>query len=224
MNILKQNDLFSLLMKNLPTKPRIIEIGAFIGNHTIKFINYFPESEIYSFEPVPVIYKALCKRTKPYKNIRCYQVAISNEIGKELMFIAQNPKKSEKMSSANSLHKAKNRLKFSPIEYSKSCIVNKTTLDAWFFQNQISAPIDLLWIDAQGHEYHVFQGAHSVLKFVHWIHVEVHFGKPYEEQKEYQEVLAWLASHGFVEIARDFSETHSWFFGNVLLKKIETDI
>lgn len=216
--MLKQNELFSLLIRSLPQKPRIIEAGAFIGNHTIKFMTHFPDATIYSFEPVPQIYKELCYRTKQYNNVHCYQQAISNKNGETTLFIAHNPQKPEKLSSASSLHEAKNRRHFSPIVYPHQIQVNTITLDSWFNTHQIDLPIDLLWIDTQGHEYYVLEGAKELLKSVRFIHVEVHFGNPYEKQKEYQEVLGLLEKQGFIEIARDFNETSTWFFGNVLLK------
>jgi len=218
MNILQAHELFSLLIRSLPKKPRIIEVGAFIGNHTVRFVAYFPDAEVYAFEPVPHIYQLLCERTDQYKNVHSYQLAVSNEGGTASLFVASNPQKPGKVSSASSLHKAKNRLAFSPIVYPKMIQVKKTTLDAWISQYQVSSPIDLLWIDTQGHEYYVLEGAKNLLKFVRFIHVEVHFGNPYEEQREYREVLDLLEKQGFIEIARDFSETESWFFGNILLK------
>ena len=205
-------------MQSLRKTPRIVEVGAFTGNHTVQFIAYFPDAEVYAFEPVPTIYQFLCERTNHHKRVHCYQLAVSNKIGETTLFVAHNPQRPTKASSASSLHKAKNRLAFSPIVYPEVIQVKKITLDAWAVQHPILLPIDVLWIDTQGHEYYVLEGAKNLLQFVRFIHVEVHFGNPYEGQKEYQDVLEFLGNQGFIEIARDFSETQSWFFGNILLE------
>lgn len=218
MNILQTHQLFALLINSLPKKSRIIEVGAFIGNHTVKFIEHLPDVEVYAFEPVPHIYRSLCERTSQHENVHCYPLAVSDEVGQAALFVAHNPQKPTKVSSASSLHQAKNRLAFSPIVYPETIQVQKTTLDTWILQSQISLPIDLLWIDVQGHEYYVLEGAKNLLKSVRLIHVEVHFGNPYEGQREYNDVLNLLEKQGFVEVARDFSKTDIWFFGNVLLK------
>lgn len=234
MRILKQDELFSLIMSLLPPKPCIIEVGAYVGNHTMKFINYFPDAAIFSFEPVSKIYELLKNNVKIHENIHTYNLAVSNYNGSSPLYIAKNPKKPHKISPASSLLQAQNRLNFSPIIYDKTIMVETITLDSWYKSTFAKAPadgvatpnntlhisIDLLWIDAQGHEYAILEGAQDILKKITYIHTEVHFNQAYKDQKDYTEVISFLEQHNFIEIARDFDNTIDWFFGNILFKKI----
>lgn len=220
MRILKQDELFSLIMWLLQPKPLITEVGAYTANHTLKFIEYFPDATIFSFEPVPEIYQLLKNNTKNYKNINTYNIAVSDCDGFAPLYIAKNQKKPTKISSASSLLQPKNRLNFSPIIYEKEIIVETTTLNTWYTTNTIQKNIDLLWIDAQGNEYQILKGAQDMLRKISYIHTEVHFNQAYQGQKDYEEVIFFLEQHNFIEIARDFDNTTDWFFGNILFKKI----
>ena len=48
------------------------------------------------------------------------------------------------------------------------------------------------------------------------IYTEVEFLEAYEGQYLYEDVKRFLYNHDFIDIAQDFSDTTSWFFGNVL--------
>jgi len=265
MRILKQDELFSLIMSLLPQKPCIVEVGAYIGNHTLKFIKKCPDSTIFSFEPVPEIYQALQKNVANYPNIYLFNQAVSNTNDFGELYIAQHPirlrqghggqasGREKKLCSASSLLKPQNRLNFSPIVYDKTITVETITLDMWYKStfakassftkvsadksavypsepwrnrdgvatpnNTLHISIDLLWIDAQGYEYEILEGAKNMLSQVKYIHTEVHFNQAYENQKDYTEVIEFLKKYNFTEIARDFNNIDDWFFGNILFKK-----
>src|ERR1700731_1994337 len=131
MHILKQDELFSLIISLLPQKALIIEIGAYKGNHTLQFIKQYPDATIFCFEPVPDIYKELKKNVEKYSNVHIFNLAVSNDDGIAPLYVAQNPQKRQKLSSASSLLRPKNRLHFSPIIYDNIINVETITLDTW---------------------------------------------------------------------------------------------
>jgi FkbM family methyltransferase len=219
MQIVKQNELFSLLLSRLTWQPRIIEVGGFTGNHTVKFITHKPDAEIHVFEPVPSLFETLKKNTSQFSSISCYQYAVSDQNGVKTLFLAHHPKKPDLISPASSLHKPHKRTEFSPMMYTKTMDVSCMTLDFWRKTYLIQMPIDLLWIDAQGHEFHILQGAKALLPFVSYIHVEVHFNQAYQQCTDYTTIISFLQTHNFIEVARDFSETEHWFFGNILFER-----
>jgi FkbM family methyltransferase len=165
------------------------------------------------------LFETLCKNTTSFPSIFCYQYAVSDQSDTKPLFLAYHPKKTTSVSPASSLHKPDKRTQFSSLIYSGTIEVSCISLDFWHQTYRIALPIDLLWIDAQGHEFHILRGAEKLLPFVSYLHVEVHFNQAYQQYTDHTDIIAFLETHDFVEIARDFSETKSWFFGNILFER-----
>jgi FkbM family methyltransferase len=221
MNIISRQEIFDLIWHSVPENGCIVEIGAYTGRETVLFAAHCPSGKIYAFEPVRNLFEKLQARCVLFSNVSCAQIAVSDRSGTAELHIAEHPKRPGAITQASSLHRAQNRLAFSPIRYTHTIAVNTITLDEWAATKKIEQ-IDLLWIDVQGHEYAVLQGADRILQRVRFVHVEVHFGQAYEGGVEYTEIIAFLVPHGFVEVARDFSDTTNWFYGNILFKKVRS--
>ena len=65
----------------------IIDAGANIGLASIYFSNRFPDSKIYAIEPDDSNYKAICKNTTNYSNIRAYKSALHHSSNISLKLI-----------------------------------------------------------------------------------------------------------------------------------------
>ena len=165
----------------------ILEIGGHYGEDTLRFYKYFPNSKIYSFEPDPRNIKIFKKTCKNIENISLIEKAVSNVSDKELTFyqiynqynenklqdkykyIGIDDYKNLKLSGsgASSLKKTNHK---------KLNIYNKVTvssirLDSWCKKENIGL-IDFIWIDVQGAEKEVIEGAKNILPNVKYIQLE----------------------------------------------------
>ncbi len=202
----------------LPENPIIVEAGAFDGNDTNKMALQWPHGIIHAFEPVPEIYERLLKNTAKFSNIHYHPLALSDRTGNALFYISERPTKPGIASQAGSLHKPKERLSKSPLVFPRTAYVTTITLDEWANKNGVTA-LDLLWLDTQGHEMAILQAAPQMLSKTKVVLAEVSFIESYENQPQYEDVIAFMASHGFEYVGRDFADTTTTFFGNALFVK-----
>ncbi|MGB8468168.1 MAG: FkbM family methyltransferase [Candidatus Babeliales bacterium] len=191
----------------LPANAIFIEAGAHDGTDTVKFSALFSSGTIHAFEPVPVLYAELCARTHNLPNVRTYQLALSNTIGTAPMFVTEGV-----FSSTNSLFAPQEIQQEHPDVHYQTIKVPTTTLHAWAHQNTIPT-IDCMWLDAQGAELAILQGAEQLLSNVSALVVEVNTTERYKGIPQYTEIRDWLAQHNFAPLIEHLHHT-TW--GNVL--------
>lgn len=211
-------NILPILQRLIPSNGIIIEAGAFNGSDTKKLSALVPDGAVHAFEPVPQIFAELTQQTHSYSNIYRHQIALSNTIGTAQFYLAENPKRPGKICQAGTIMPPKERLRVSPIRYSKTIMVPTTTLDAWAYKNSIPR-VDFIWLDVQGHELAVLKSGTELLKTTTLIFLEVNFIEAYQDQPSLQEINQWLKDHGFSPIARDFIDQTQWFFGAMLYQK-----
>jgi hypothetical protein len=84
---------FYYLFKNKISRDETIccfDIGANIGQTAKKLSAYFPNSIIYSFEPVNETYKLLQENVAEYSNIHTYNLAMGVSLGELEIFHRKN--------------------------------------------------------------------------------------------------------------------------------------
>lgn len=143
-----------LAAKSLNSKPTIIDIGANVGTFTLLCNEMYPRATIYSIEPINEVFDALKKNTAKYKNINCYQCAISNRDGFTSM--QYNPS-----NSAISHISDKGKIR-----------VRTYTLDT-FCKTNLIKNIDILKIDTESYEHLVLQKGQHMLDNTKYVHIEV---------------------------------------------------
>jgi len=74
-----ESDHMDQYSKHLQITGKILDIGANIGNHTLMFRKYFPELEIYAFEPLFYNYELLQKNVSKIHGVHTFKVALSNK-------------------------------------------------------------------------------------------------------------------------------------------------
>jgi FkbM family methyltransferase len=132
----------------------IVEIGANVGTETIGFSDIVgPRGRVYAFEPLPSNLKALyrTRQCATQQNICVYPVALSNEIASIKFVVPQ-----EHESGMGHLVQARE-----PIIETSTIEVNCTTLD--YFVASVAAA-RLIFIDAEGEEVRILQGAKAFIK------------------------------------------------------------
>jgi hypothetical protein len=77
--------------------------------------------------------------------------------------------------------------------------------------------VDLLWLDVQGFELRLLEGAGSLLDTVSAIHTEVNLCETYEGAVLYEDLRRWLECRGFRVVLERIPE--GWTQGNVVFAR-----
>jgi FkbM family methyltransferase len=166
----------------------IFDVGANIGQTTKGLIRYFPNANIYCFEPVAASFAKLRKNYCLNANVHPIQKALGSESGQisialhndsELNTLVTNSRRMEDLSGETET-------------------VQVMTIDQ-FCRNADLAHIDLLKIDVQGWEVSVLSGASSMLSRnkVHFVLSEVAFRRADADMQHVGELSDFMESNGF---------------------------
>lgn len=211
MNLDKYKSKFKYLRQEIGIANNILEIGGHYGEDTIRLNHFFPEANIYCFEPDPrniniikkhkidlhpkieLIEKAISIKNE--NNVTFYQSFKEydkSELPNKYKFIDLNEYKSLKLnnSGSSSLMKYnKNDLNFN------TTTVNTIRLDDWLIKKNINN-IDFIWIDVQGAEKDVINSLGESTKKVKFIQME--YGETgYDNGMSKNETLEFMKSKGF---------------------------
>ena len=141
------------------------DIGANTGQTAEKFARYFPDSDIYVFEPVKNSYQQLLQNIAHLDNVKSFQCAMGAKEESVILYHRTN-------SEWNSINSAVNKKENS----TSSETVNVTTVDD-FMQVQKIDRIHFLKSDTEGFEMEVVEGAKKALSDhkIDFIYIEVGF-------------------------------------------------
>lgn len=210
----------------LPDNPVIVDAGAYDGKESLMMATRFwPNGNVYAFEPVPDIYERLKKTIARASNITPVNLALSDKNGFAEFYLSYESDTPGQTSMSSSLLKPKDHLLYAATRFGQSIKVRTSTLDDWAKENNIEK-IDFLWLDLQGFELPVLKSSPNIISKAKAIYLEVEFVEAYEGQPKYEEIKNWLESQGFVMIAKTFRhpmELSDWgstlWFGDVLFIK-----
>jgi FkbM family methyltransferase len=176
----------------LQKNPIILEAGAHKGKDTVEMAMLWSGGTIHAFEPVPVLFKKLKNNTRNLKNVHCYQLALGNKQGTEIMYLSSGAS-----DGSSSLLPPKEHLNIFPTVYfDEQLQVTTITLDGWARSNNIYK-IDFMWLDLQGMELNVLKSGKNILQTVTAIYTEVSSIEAYKDQTLYTDLKEWLKSNGF---------------------------
>ena len=212
---------------NKESKIVIFEIGCCEGEDTIKYSRMFPNSKIYSFEPVPDNYQKTIENLHEYgvDNAQTFQIALSDNDSIIDFYLSEGhpfdiPKtnqwnygnKSSSLLPPKELHE-----RYDWLRLNKMIEVQSSSLYTFCFENNIPE-IDLIHMDVQGAELLVLKGAKEYLNKVNMIWLEVETVELYKGQSLRDDVVDFLTTNGFIKI----KEEESLFSGDILFinKKI----
>ena len=161
-----------------------LDVGANIGNHSLYFSDYF--KKVYSFEPNPRTHKVLLINAALASNIQCFEIGLSDVSKQALMDVNPTNCGGASVTDHGSALAQTIRLE---------------TLDALCAeQGQFNeAPIKLLKIDIEGHEYKALCGAEQVIRrHQPVILFEQH---PHDFEAGRSRVIDLLRSYGYQKFA-----------------------
>ena len=171
-NIVKNNNfwefqLFDRFKNHFPTKGLMLDIGANIGSHCVQFKHYFPEINIWAFEPFDENFNVLKTNTDRYNDVHCFNVGVGSN--------------NSMVHFGNEQGQNSGVIKIVP----KSNITNLViSLDTITFPQ----PIKFIKIDVEGHELSAFEGMKTLLlrdKPVIWLEDNSRTAVPYLKKLGY---------------------------------------
>ena len=129
----------------------VIDVGSYTGIYTLIASKSNRNVRTISFEPNPLIFRALEKNLKlnRIKNAKLEKLALDNVSGRDFLYLNH-----EVYSSAASI--IETNLNYEKYE------IEKSTLDSYFEQND-NLTVDLMKVDVEGLETRILEGSHKVL-------------------------------------------------------------
>ncbi len=173
----------------------IFDIGSRDACQSLELSDWFPQSKIYLFEPVPTSFEYCVDNTKERDGIICNNIALSNYDGDSTFYQVVNGNV-----GASSL------LQVTPLysHYQQEPINVKVNKAKTFIEYNSIDKVDLLWVDVQGAEIDCFKGFEEHLQNVKAIHTEVGLNAYYQNGTEYYELAKFMEDNGF-ELTKVFS-------------------
>lgn len=193
-----------------PDQPLIIfEIGSCEGEDSIRLKQKFPNAAIYTFEPLPGNIKKIKKNFKRYglPGDKVFQIALGDSNGTAEFHVSSgHPEDLPKTkdwdygNKSSSLLPPKMTLKTHKwLKFNKKIKVKTQRLDSFCAEHNINH-IDFAFIDVQGAELMVLQGAGNFLKKVKAIWMEVEAVELYAGQPLKNDVETFMAEQGFRKV------------------------
>ncbi len=174
--------------------PLIFDVGANVGDVSAKYLEYFPDSKIYAFEPFPDCFQSLSSRYSEQDNVHCIQKAVSSTDGSKTFFVNTN------VDTNSLLRPQKTGLTSDEQVHNLTQIqVDSIVLDDFCIAENITH-IDILKMDIQGEEYNALKGLGKMLSTasIDLIYSEIYFVQQYERQPLFHDISKLLFDYGYL--------------------------
>lgn len=195
------------LLGNTTRRLTLIDVGANVGQTAQRLVQVFPNSTIYSFEPVPATFAKLQHNTAHLTQVECVNLALGDERGKASMTTDRD--------GLNTL--------IAGVASSGSVIARVSTVDDFCADRDIQQ-VDLLKIDTEGFETFVLKGASDMLSKIRidFVVAECDFiRRPDEPHGDFFEIHSILAPLGFNMIGfyNGGVDERGWVWGDMLMMR-----
>ncbi len=186
----------------------VIDVGANKGQSIDFFLGLNPDCIIYAVEPNPELFALLKKKYKDRSNIRLFNAGISDKTGEKIFFenVFDYTSSFEELNmESDYLKKKANVLGVKKEDIvKKSYPVHTMTLSQLIEEEKITAPVDVLKIDTEGHEYYCLKGLFEGKggEKIRYIQLESHNDDMYANRIGFDEITRLLNGKDFVECKR----------------------
>jgi FkbM family methyltransferase len=168
-----------------------VDAGSHVGPFAFSMRDLYPDTPIYSFEPLPDCFKRLQQNLAPYGHFKAFNVALGDRQG-DTTFYQSSFSESSSLLEMSSLHKEA----FPFTADNKPVAVKLARLDDFLPEMQLQRPV-FLKLDVQGYELQVLKGAQELLKSVDFLMAEVSFKELYKGQARFDDIYQFLKEAGF---------------------------
>jgi len=196
-------DLFQDLSNYLPTyeAETIFDVGANVGQSAKQYLQWFPQSTLYCFEPASAAFRQLQTNLQDTAEARCFQIALSSTKGtgsmvlqgQSVMSFLLDSSKMQEVTSAADLE-----------------TVEVETLDNFCRTNNIPR-ISFLKVDTEGADLEVLRGADTLLNEhrIDLVEVEVGMNPGNKRHVPFETAKAHLESKHYLLFGL-YEQVHEW--------------
>ena len=170
----------------------VLDIGSRDACQSLELSDWFPNSKIHCFEPVPETADWCKNNIKDRENILFYEKAIGSIDGTVKFHKVVNGN-----IGGSSLYRANSQHHYGQSYVQEEIEIECVRGDSFLKQNSIDQ-IDLIWMDVQGAEMEVLKSFGDNLENIKAIHSEVGLGKIYENSTVKNELIEFMQSTGFI--------------------------
>lgn len=196
----------------LPAAPTIVEAGAFDGTNTLEMAAMWPAATIHAFEPIPAAAKHVADRLRCFHpRVQCHPLGLGAVTGQLPMYVSGDGSRGVCHSSSFLAPTAIQAREFPDIRFEAVKTVPVVTLDDWALERGVGQ-VHFIWLDVQGYEMDVLDGATRLLPAVRAVHLEVCNEPLYRDAPLYPAVKAKMSALGFEPVIEAFFRVS----GNVL--------
>jgi FkbM family methyltransferase len=189
MNTNGEQLILSSLIKN---NDIVFDVGANVGDWSLRVFSSAPEAFIYAFEPIPQAYSVLEKNLKIHP-ARVFNKAISNKKGEKAIAYYNRSQQWAELSSFYRRQEVEKQCDLIPVLLT----VPTSDLDSFCMEKNIDA-IDFLKIDTEGSELDILKGAQRLLSNKRVAYVQFEYGGTYiDAQTTLKEAFDILTGHGY---------------------------
>lgn len=183
-------DIVLKALKEIP-EPVVVDVGAFRGGLTEKFLKANPKAFVYAIEASPLAYQELAEKFKLNVQTVCSREAIVRKTGPVNFYVARD-------GQGSSIWKTALEQKGQKI---KKIRVRGISLDEYIDCNVTEGRIDLLKLNCEGAEYQILKDSAKFLDITGMIYLSLHLeGDPFNTQKyakKRKNIAKMLKKRGF---------------------------
>ncbi len=205
-------DPFQDIKRSFPNYPFNVffDVGANIGQTVSDIVAFFPNAEIWCFEPVQKTFEVLKERTKG-KNINYQKIALGSENIQTEIFVDEDNLWSDMTSIVNA--------KTTNPENLVSELITIEKLDDFCLENSIET-IDYLKIDTEGYDYEVLKGGVKMLEeqLIAFVEVEVSMNPENTFHVDFVMVKEFMESHAY-RLYGLYDQMHEWQTNTPILRR-----
>jgi FkbM family methyltransferase len=171
----------------------IMEVGAADGRDAAQYAAWYPEADVYAFEPVPESFAKLMDHAANHPKLHGFQCAMSNSRGHATFNL------SNWLDASSLLTPLATGATFDAYQASSRSIEVETDTIDDFCQRHEIGQIDLLKMDTQGAELLVLEGAERMLAggAIGIIYTEMQFAELYEGAGRAEQIMTNLGGYGY---------------------------
>jgi FkbM family methyltransferase len=203
-----ENELLKLFGRNYSLT--ILDIGACEGEDSIRLSKLFPNSSVFTFEPLPSNLERIRKHFSEYgiRNATICPYALSDKDGEAAFNISSGSPEGSKNdetwdygNKSSSLLKPSDQLKekYPWLKFEETISITTKTIHSFCQENNL-ALIDFVHMDVQGAELLALQGANSIIHNIKAIYLEVEAISLYKDQPLKHEIERFMAAKKFKKI------------------------
>ena len=219
----KNNPEITLLGLNNSHFRTVIDVGANTGQFASRISGFFPNANIYCFEPLPDPFAVLETWSKKTNGrVTPFNMAIGDKEGEVEMFLHEDHSPSSSMLTTTKLTE-----EYYPFTKSQRRIrVKQSKLDVALVDARIElVPKTLIKMDVQGYEDRVLAGGANTFAEASACVLEVCLDRLYEDQATFKELLMLLDSYRYRYVGnleQSYADDgHVIYIDAVFLKKPE---